>query len=180
MKHKKGELLLWEVIGIPFLILVGFTLEFAYKTLNQNFIIGLFSVVNNSIWENLKIGFFSIILFSLIENLSLKESADNFFTAKALEVIFMSILLSISYLLFKYNLINNLTININIIFAVICILSQMLSFRILTLNRNYPYLNLLSFLFLIICTLIFFAFTVNPPSNWLFEASKRLNNILKF
>ncbi|GKU27865.1 DUF6512 family protein [Clostridium folliculivorans] len=180
MKHKKSELLLWEVIGIPFLIVVGLTLEFAYKTLNQNFIIGLFSVINNSIWENLKIGFFSIILFTLIENLSLKESADNFFTAKALEVIFMSILLSIYYLLFKYNFINNQIINHNIIFAVICTLSQMLSFRILTLNRNYPYLNLLSFLFLIIGTLIFFAFTINPPSNWLFEASKRLNNILKF
>ncbi|GFZ34598.1 hypothetical protein CSC2_51240 [Clostridium zeae] len=180
MKHKKSELLLWEVIGTPFLIVVGLTLEFAYKTLNQNFIIGLFSVVNNSIWENLKVGFFSIIIFSLIENLSLKGSADNFFTAKALEVIFMSILLTTSYLLFKYNLMNNIIINHNILFVAICILSQMLSFRILILNRNYAYLNLLSFLFLMICTLIFFAFTINPPSNWLFEASKRLNNILKF
>ncbi|MBK1813862.1 hypothetical protein JHL18_24945 [Clostridium sp. YIM B02505] len=180
MKHKKSELLLWEAIGIPFLIMVGLTLEFAYKTLNQNFVIGLFSVVNNSMWENLKVGFFPIILFSLVENLSLKESADNFFTAKALEVIFMSILLSISYLLFKYNLINSLIINHNILFVVICTLSQILSFRVLTINKNYSYLNLLSFLFLIICTLIFFAFTINPPSNWLFEASRRLNNILKF
>lgn len=58
---------IWEMSGIPFLILVGCIIHFVFDWTNRLPIIGIFSPVNESVWEHLKLGFWSLMLFSLAE-----------------------------------------------------------------------------------------------------------------
>ncbi|QAA30215.1 DUF6512 family protein [Clostridium manihotivorum] len=178
MKYKKNEVFIWELTGIPLLILLGLSLSFTYKSSNRNFIIGLFSVINTSLWEQLKISFFPIIFYSLIEKAFLATNSDNFFIAKATSFIFMSTFLSLSYFFLDFKIMNSEISNTISILLIGYTLSQFLSCIILNLNKNYSYINLISFLFLIITSILFFAFTINPPNNWLFTTSKHLLKVL--
>jgi hypothetical protein len=174
MKYKKSKVLILELIGIPFLILLGLSVSFSYKAFNKNFAISFFSIVNTSLWEQLKISFFPIIFYSLIEKVFSVTNSDNFFTAKATSFICMSTFLSLSYFLLGFRAINCELSDTITILLIGYSLSQALSLTILNLNKNYQYINLIAFLFLIIISILFFSFTVNPPNNWLFEASKQL------
>ncbi|GIM30666.1 hypothetical protein CPJCM30710_33320 [Clostridium polyendosporum] len=167
--RNKIKVLISELIGIIFIMFVGLALHFIYELSNKNFVVGLFSSVNRSIWESLKLGFFPIVFYSVIENLTIKNYVKNFFTAKAISSIFLNLFIIIMMLVFKTNLDKDILVVDIGIFIIGCILAQLISIKILTLRNHYPVINLLSLLFLFILTLIFFVYTINPPNYWLFQ-----------
>ncbi|NLM63109.1 MAG: hypothetical protein GX190_02175 [Mollicutes bacterium] len=48
------------------LLLVGSLLHFAYDFFNNNFIVGLFTPINESVWEHLKLAFFPILFWWIV------------------------------------------------------------------------------------------------------------------
>ncbi|WP_315113813.1 DUF6512 family protein [Clostridium intestinale] len=170
MKINKKELFLWELLGAVFISVCGITLHFTYELSNYNFIVGLFSSINESLWESIKPYFFSIVFFSCIEYFSFSSSLSNFFTAKVTSVIFLS-----AFILFLLNYTQSFLGGTNFLLNIItyvlgCIVAQIISFRILILNKHYALANLISLVFLISLTILFFAFTLNPPNCNLFKS----------
>lgn len=52
--------------GILFVLILGSLSHFFYEWSDHNFIIGLFSPVNESVWEHMKLVFFPMLLYSFI------------------------------------------------------------------------------------------------------------------
>ena len=60
MRSKKGIIILYL-----FVCLLGVLLHFAYDWSGKNFIVGIFSAVNESTWEHLKLVFFPMLLLTI-------------------------------------------------------------------------------------------------------------------
>ena len=68
----------YELAGIVFIIFLGSLLHFTFEFSGGNPVVGVFSAVNESIWEHLKLAFWPTILFALIELVPLKRDGKQF------------------------------------------------------------------------------------------------------
>ncbi len=68
------QLRIYTIIGIVFVLITGSLAHFLYDWTNQNFFIGLFTPVNESIWEHMKLLFFPMLLYAVFMNWKLKDS----------------------------------------------------------------------------------------------------------
>lgn len=87
----------WENFGALWIIIVGSLLHFTYEWSNNSVIVGIFSPVNESVWEHLKLGYWSLILFSIIEYPFIKKYVESYYLGKALGVIVLEITIIIIY-----------------------------------------------------------------------------------
>lgn len=69
-----SQLKSYTIFGIIFVIISGSLFHFLYQWSNNNFIVGLFTPVNESIWEHMKLLFFPMLLYFLIAAPKLKDS----------------------------------------------------------------------------------------------------------
>ncbi|MGN1141668.1 MAG: DUF6512 family protein [Oliverpabstia sp.] len=60
------QLKYYTIAGTVFVLVLGSLSHFFYEWSNYNFIIGLFSPVNESVWEHMKLVFFPMLLYSAI------------------------------------------------------------------------------------------------------------------
>lgn len=63
----------YTILGIIFVSVLGTLLHFAYNLSGNNFFIGLFTPINESIWEHTKLIYFPILIYSIYLNVKLKE-----------------------------------------------------------------------------------------------------------
>lgn len=61
------------IIGIIFVSAIGSLSHFLYDWSGQNHLVGLFTPVNESIWEHMKLLFFPMLLYSIIMILKCKQ-----------------------------------------------------------------------------------------------------------
>lgn len=64
----------WQTAGFLFTSVAGTLLHFAYEWSGESSIAGLFSAVNESIWEHMKLIYFPMIVFSLIQRRFVEDS----------------------------------------------------------------------------------------------------------
>lgn len=64
----------YTILGTIFVLITGTLLHFVYERSGNNLIAGLFSPVNESIWEHMKLVFFPMLLFSFYMNRKLKNN----------------------------------------------------------------------------------------------------------
>lgn len=60
-----NKLKIYIIAGTLFVLALGTFSHFFYEWSNNNFIVGLFSPVNESIWEHMKLVFFPMLLYAL-------------------------------------------------------------------------------------------------------------------
>ena len=65
----KIKLFSYEIISSIIIMALGTILHFTYDWSNNNYIVGLFSSVNESVWEHLKLLFFPSLIMIIIGNL---------------------------------------------------------------------------------------------------------------
>jgi hypothetical protein len=95
---RRKSVLIWELSGIVFLIVVGSLLHFTFDWSNRLPLVGVFSAVNESVWEHLKLGFWSLLLFSSIEYWFIRHGTNNFLLAKSLGIVILQgVILSVFY-----------------------------------------------------------------------------------
>lgn len=63
----------YTIIGIIFVVIVGSLSHFVYDWSGKNFIVGLFTPVNESTWEHMKLFFFPMLLYTIYMGWRLKK-----------------------------------------------------------------------------------------------------------
>lgn len=169
MIYEKKLILKYELICALFMIIIGSFLHFTYKLSDYNFVVSLFSATNESMWEHLKLGFFSMIFFFPIEFFTIYRYSKNFFTGKLISALFLMIFLILMCNL-GLSLFNRSILFYDIsIYVLGCIISQLISFFILSTKANYPLLNLISLIIMFFIVCLFAFFTLNRPNVGLFK-----------
>jgi hypothetical protein len=165
---EKRSIFWYELGGMVFIIIIGSMLHFTFEWSGFQEIVGMFSAVNESVWEHLKIAFFPTLLYTIFEYRYLNKKTNNFFFAKTLGV--FAILIIIPLIFYSYTIFieHNLTIDVlSFIFAII--VGQLVSYKMLTFKKLSKNLKLISLVALIILAIAFVVFTFYPPQIQLFQ-----------
>jgi hypothetical protein len=160
---QKRTILHYELVGTLFIILLGSLLHFTFELSGYNPVVGVFSAVNESVWEHLKLGFWPALLYAIIEYRRIKKDVNNFFVAKT--VVAYAITVIIPAIFYSYTLFTGESIfMIDILsFIVAVIIGQYLSYRILIRKQLSDKLEKAAVIALLLLAAAFIVFTFMPP-----------------
>jgi hypothetical protein len=166
---KRRHIFFYELAGIVFIIVFGSILHFTFEWSGNQAIVGVFSAVNESVWEHLKLGFWPAMVFALIEYRYLKKLTDNFLFAKTVGIYLIPIIITILFYSYTAILGESILIIDILTFVIAVIVGQLVSYRLLTW-KSVPYnLNMISLTALILLGLAFVLFTFYPPQLAMFQ-----------
>lgn len=165
----QNKLKKYFISGFFFTALLGTLFHFAYDFLGQFIFVGLFTPINESIWEHIKLLYFPMLFFSLYA--VSKLSAVYPCTAYGLSVGILTGCLLIPMLYYTYTgILGTHYAPVDIAIYYICVLVAFLLAYRLTLSckgkKFYPYVKLLLFLF----AGAFILFTYMPPALPFFQS----------
>ncbi len=149
--------------------LVGVLFHYLYSLCNQNVLIGIFTPVNESIFEHLKLLFFPFILMSAIEIIINNKSFKNLMPYRIFYITLSLFILPMIYYSLEAISIKFAFINIFlyiILIAFVCFLSYQQEKKQLIPNKNIVVISLLLFTLLFI---LFILMTFYPPEIELFR-----------
>jgi len=87
MASRPKSILGWELVGIPFVVVLGSALHFGFEWSGNWPPMALFAAVNESIWEHLKLAFWPGLLWAAIEQRQLHLEPSAFWAAKGLALL---------------------------------------------------------------------------------------------
>ena len=160
---ERKSILVYELIGMVFIIVLGSVLHFTFEWFGNQPIVGVFSAVNESVWEHLKLAFWPALLFMLVEYVLLKKTANNFAFAKTIGVYLMVIIIPVAF--YSYTAITGKSIFVIDIstFVVAVIIGQLSSYKLLIYKKLSENLNRVFLIALVLLGLAFVLFTFYPP-----------------
>jgi len=166
---EKRRILFFELAGIGFIIIFGSILHFTFEWSDSQALVGVFSAVNESVWEHLKLGFWPAIVFALIEFKYLKKATNNFLAAKTVGIYLIPVVIMVIFYSYTAILGESVLVIDILSFAVAVIVGQLVSYRLLTW-KTLPYnLDRISLAALILLGLAFVLFTFYPPQLPMFQ-----------
>ena len=159
----------YELAGVVFIVIIGSMLHFTFELSGHQPVIGVFSAINESVWEHLKLGFWPALVWALVEYRSIKKSTNNFFFAKTVGIYLIPIVIPI--LFYSYTaVIGESVLVIDILtFVVAVVIGQLVSYKLLTYRRLPHILNKISVVALFLLGVVFVLFTFYPPHLPLFR-----------
>jgi hypothetical protein len=166
---ERRRVLFFELAGIVFIIILGSILHFTFEWSGSQAVVGVFSAVNESVWEHLKLGFWPAIVFALIEFKYLKKATSNFLFAKAIGIYLIPIIIMVIFYSYTAVLGESLLVIDILSFVIAVIVGQLVSYRLLigkTLQYN---LDMVSLIALILLGFAFVLFTFYPPQFPMFQ-----------
>jgi hypothetical protein len=169
---KKSEeilILSYELAGIVFIVMIGSLLHFTFEFSGNHPVVGLFSAVNESVWEHLKLGFWPALVWFLIEYKSIKKRTNNFFFAKSAGIYLIPIVIPILFYSYTFVLGESVLVIDILTFVVAVIFSQFVSYKLLTYKRLPGVLSKISLVALVLLGVAFMLFTFYPPHLPLFR-----------
>ncbi|MEM2816132.1 MAG: DUF6512 family protein [Candidatus Bathyarchaeia archaeon] len=169
MKKNKAEpILKLELAGIVFIVLLGSTLHFTFKLSGGNPLVGVFSAVNESVWEHLKLSFWPALLYAVIEYRYLNRRTGNFFKAKTIGIYLMPLLIVSFFYLYRVFSEENLALDI-LIFIIAVATGQLASYKVMMRKETSRIYAKISIATLIVLACLFAVFTFYPPHLPLFR-----------
>lgn len=158
-----------KIISTILVIALSFLVHSIYDIF-PNIITSLFFPVNESIWEHMKMIYVSYLIVYIIELIIISKNNLKINNKKASVVI--SILFNIIFYLIIYIPIYNLIgfneiITIGLYITTI-IITEILSYKVITSKNNYSFLNKYAYTILLIILLIFIYLTYFPIKNEIF------------
>ena len=164
---KQKSIFKFEVISTIFIMVLGVILHFTYEWSNNNIIVGLFSPVNESIWEHLKLLYFPMILTAIVGYVYDGKNNKNYICDKLIGIIISMIFTVVIFYTYS-GVLGKIIDALNIIlFFVAVILGQYTVLRQITLKKQCNKKRALIILALIGGLFIFCTF--NPPNIGIFE-----------
>lgn len=156
------------IIGIFFVIIAGTINHFLYDWTGNNHIVGLFTPINESIWEHMKLLFFPMLIYSLLLILKFKRIYPCVISSLCFGILIGTILIPIFYYAYTSILGKNFFILDIGTFILSIVLAFWLSYKSTLSCKLEPYTLLLCCLVvtLFVCFLLF---TYTPPEIWIFE-----------
>lgn len=166
---ERRRALFFELIGIIFIIIFGSVLHFTFEWSGGQAVVGIFSAVNESVWEHLKLGFWPAVLFALVEFKYLRNETSNFLFAKTFGIYLIPAIIVVIFYSYTAVLGESILVVDILSFVVAVVVGQLVSYRLLT-GKTLPYnLDLFSLIALILLGLSFVIFTFSPPQFGLFQ-----------
>ena len=166
MKDKK-LILKFQIFSAIFVAISGTLLHFAYEWSDGNTLIGLFSAVNESIWEHLKLLFFPMLITTIIGYFYLGKHPNNFLCAKTIGIISAILFTTFFYYTYSGVLGRNIDV-INIFcFYIAVVLGEYIAYKIIISNLMCN--KKIAIIILLALLLLFIIFTFNPPHIGLFK-----------
>lgn len=157
------------LLGILFTLLLGSLSHFFYKWSGENLVVGLFSPVNESVWEHTKMLFFPVFLYTFFEMTACDKMDGHFLTARLLALV--TGILLIPCLFFIYTgFLGRIWLPLDIAIFVLSIAATFFFTRYLEIHADALYLPpfVLSVLVLFVL-ILFFSFTYSPPDLPIFQ-----------
>lgn len=153
----------YTIIGIIFVIITGTLFHFLYNWTDKNFIVGLFTPVNESVWEHMKLLFFPMLLYSFVMILNLKTDYPCITSSLCFGILIGTLLIPTFFYAYTFVLGKNTLFFDILIFLLSVIIAFFIAYK-LTLSCNLqPYTFLLCFLVgvLFICFVLFTFYPLN-------------------
>ena len=159
----------WQIFASIFCLILGTILHFTYEWFNYNVIVGLFSTINESVWEHLKLLFFPMLFLTLFELFFFRDRLPkNFLQVRTCGIFLgMGLIVVVFYTLLG-------VIGTSIDFLNIALFFVAVFFALWSENKQYrnseskKETSSTAFSILLIFTLLFFVFTFLPPDIGLF------------
>lgn len=144
-------------------------MHFTYAWSGYSPLVGLFSPVNESVWEHLKPGFWTLVFYSLVEFWYLKGWVNNYLLAKALGLVCLEGFILVFF--YSYTAVTGHSILFLDIGSYVagCLLGQLAGYRILRAAPAGRQAALLAGLVICLLTLCLIIFTFTPPRRSLFR-----------
>lgn len=175
MLNKK--LLITEIIGFVFCIIMSFVFHFAFEWLNNAPSIAWLFATNESVWEHSKIIFYPFFIFSIVEYFIIKPDIKVYLTAKSIPLIFCIPLMLVIY--FTYSgIIGTNYLAIDIIMTILIIFAMSLvSYKMINSGYFAKYYYIYAMLAISIFAFIII-FTYFPPHiNLFYDKTKNMYGI---
>ena len=158
----------WQIFVIIFCLILGTLLHFTYEWSNYNIIVGIFSAINESVWEHLKLVFYPMFIISIIGYFIIGKKVYNYWFAQI-----VGILTSMLFIItFFYTYTGVFGKNFAILdigsFIIGILIGEYLIYKMFKVRKNYK-IESPSFILISILLLCFIAFTFYPPIIPLFE-----------
>ena len=165
--QKKNSILIFEIISTIFVMVLGTFLHFTYKWSNNNMLVGIFSPINESIWEHLKLMFFPMLITIIIGYLYKGKDIDNYLSSKVIGTIVMLSFTIVFYYTYSGILGTNYTgVDVSIFFIAVA-LGQYVSYKLM--KTKFHGNNITATIILLVLLLCFVIFTFFPPNIALFK-----------
>ena len=166
---ERRRIFFYEVAGIVFIIVFGSILHFTFEWSGSQAIVGVFSAVNESVWEHLKLGFWPAVVFALIEYRYLKKLTDNFLFAKTVGIYLIPVVITVLFYSYTAILGESILVIDILTFVIAVIVGQLVSYRLLTGKTLQYKLGMIPLIALILLGFAFVLFTFYPPQFPMFQ-----------
>lgn len=164
MKHLKR----YTIIGIIFVLATGTLAHFLYNWTGNNRIVGLFTPVNESIWEHMKLLFFPMLLYSFIMILKFYHKYPCITSSLSFGILAGAFLIPLFYYVYTSILGRNFFLLDISIFVLSIIIAFWLSYK-LTLSCKLESYNTLLIIMVCVLFVCFLVFTYHPPDSTIFQ-----------
>lgn len=164
MKHLKR----YTVIGIIFVLITGSLAHFLYDWSGENYIVGLFVPINESVWEHMKLLFFPMLMYSLFIIFKFRKTYTCITSSLCFGILIGTLLIPIFFYAYTSILGKNIFMFDIGTFILSIIIAFWLSYKLTSSCRLEPIMLLLCCL---VCVLFicFILFTYHPLDTKIFE-----------
>jgi hypothetical protein len=169
--NDKGKVIGWCITGFFIIVILGSLFHFVYNWTGKSFLIGAFVPVNESVWEHLKMGLWAVITFSIVEYRKLGKTVNNYFFAKAIGVMILSLTILLIYYSYTEIIGRNILALDIASYVIGVLLCQLVCFKLFQ-SQQSRVLDLTGAILLIMICLVFAIFTHYPPHAGLFRDSR--------
>ena len=146
--------------------IIGTLLHFTYQFSKKNIVVGIFSAINESVWEHIKIMHTPIYIINIIR--IFLGYKNNYFLTLFTEL-FLSMLLIIIFYQIKIAIFKNKKGYINVIsFYIVAIIVSIVGNYIYNMKELYA-LNTISIFGCLIMFVMYLTFSVFPLKNFIFK-----------
>lgn len=164
MKHLKR----YTIIGIIFVLITGTLAHFVYDWSGNNYIVGFFTPINESIWEHMKLLFFPMLLYSFFIIFKFKKTYSHITSSLYFGIITGTLLIPVFFYAYTFILgKNNFILDIST-FILSILIAFWLSYKLTLSCRLEPH-TILLFCSVCILFICFILFTYHPPAARIFE-----------
>jgi hypothetical protein len=164
----RKKILAWEMSGILFIIMLGSAFHFVFELSGGIKAVALIGAVNESVWEHLKIGFWPAFIWAVVEFFVFGKKAVNFILAKGVSFTLLGILITGIYYASEAIGIEGFIIHA-VNFTVSIAIAQIVSCRIILIQKFSRALNIIGSLLVVINILAFSLLTYFPLRMPLFK-----------
>lgn len=157
----------YTIIGTIFVLLTGTLAHFSYEWSGDNYIVGLFTPVNESVWEHMKLVFFPMLLFGLFMIYRSKEDCPCITSSLCLGILAGTLLVPVLFYTYTGILGKDIFI-LDLGTFILSVLTAFLLIYKLTLSckaKSHTFLLCALVCVLLVC---FMVFTYYPPDMGIF------------